>query len=91
MAVSPPDLRVRNAVLDGEIVFCDYVQARGEELFAAACDRDLEGIVAKWRHGKYVNDPDHPWVKIKNPAYSQIQGRHEQFDRMRKWAASAGK
>jgi bifunctional non-homologous end joining protein LigD len=73
------------------VLLCDYIEARGEELFAAACERDLEGIVAKWKQGKYVDGPDTSWVKIKNQAYSQIQGRHEQFDRMRKRAASAGK
>jgi ATP-dependent DNA ligase len=63
--------------------------ARGDELFAAACARGLEGIVAKWKQGRYGAEP--LWVKIKNPAYSQIQGRHEQFDKMRKRAATAGK
>ena len=67
------------------VLLCDYIEGRGEELFAAACARDLEGIVAKLKHGRYGAEP--LWVKIKNPAYSQIRGRHEQFDRMRKRAA----
>jgi bifunctional non-homologous end joining protein LigD len=71
------------------VLLCNYIEARGEELFTAACERDLEGIVAKWKHGRYGAEP--LWVKIKNPAYSQIRGRHEQFDRMRKRAASAGR
>lgn len=72
------------------VLFCDCIEGRGEELFAAACERDLEGIVAKWKHGKYESGPETSWIKIKNPAYSQIQGRREQFDRMRQRAASAG-
>jgi len=50
------------------VLLCDYVEERGEELFAAACARDLEGIVAKRKQGKYVSGPDTSWVKIKNPA-----------------------
>jgi hypothetical protein len=54
-------------------------------------DRDLEGIVAKWKYGRYVSGPETSWVKNKNPAYSQIQGRREQFEKMRQRAAAAGK
>jgi hypothetical protein len=50
---------------------------------------DLEGIVAKWKHGPYVGDDvATSWVKIKNPADSQSQGRHEQFARFRHLALS---
>ena len=73
------------------LLFCDYIPADGHQLFAPACARDLEGIVAKWKYGRYVGGPETSWVKIKNPAYSQIQGRREQFDKMRQRAASAGK
>jgi len=73
------------------VLFCDYIQADGHQFFAAACARDLEGIVAKWKQGKYVESSETSWIKIKNPAYSQIQGRHEQFEKMRSRAASAGK
>jgi len=73
------------------VLLCDHIEECGEELFAAACARDLEGIVAKWKQGKYVSGPETSWVKIKNPAYSQLQGRREQFDRTRKRVASARK
>jgi ATP-dependent DNA ligase len=56
----------------------------GAELYRAACSLDLEGIVAKWKHGPYVGDDvATSWVKIKNPGYSQSKGRHEQFTRFR--------
>jgi ATP-dependent DNA ligase len=29
------------------IMYCDHVEAAGEELFQLACQNDLEGIVAK--------------------------------------------
>jgi hypothetical protein len=39
--------------------------------------------VAKWKHGTYVEDESATnWVKIKNPAYTQSQGWHEQFTKI---------
>jgi bifunctional non-homologous end joining protein LigD len=73
------------------VLLCDCIDGLGEALFVTACERDLEGIVAKWKLGKYVSGPETSWIKIKNRAYTQIQGRREQFDRMRTRAASAGK
>ena len=47
----------------------------------AWCERDLEGIVAKWGRGTYQIDGRRTsWLKIKNPTYSQIQDRHELFE-----------
>ena len=45
------------------------------------CTNDLEGIVAKRLRDPYV--PRARWLKIKNPAYSQNEGRRELFDRVR--------
>jgi hypothetical protein len=43
--------------------------------------------VAKYKWGAYAPDPgSSSWVKIKNPAYSQAAGRHEQFTRYRRLA-----
>ena len=54
-------------------------------LFEAACEADLEGVVAKWKWGVYQTDTDATsWAKIKNPAYSQSKGRHEQFTTFRR-------
>ena len=50
---------------------------------AAACRRDLEGIVAKWVHGTYQRGLPTSWLKIKNPHYSQMEGRHELFETRR--------
>ena len=33
------------------VLFLDSLAGRGCDLFRAACDRDLEGIVGKWAHG----------------------------------------
>jgi ATP-dependent DNA ligase len=43
------------------------------------CARDLEGIVAKRRHSIYRSDGK--WLKIKNPKYSQAEGRHDLLKR----------
>jgi ATP-dependent DNA ligase len=53
---------------------------RGRDLFRAACERDLKGVVGKWAHGPYQTDGrGTSWLKIKNPEYSQTQQRHELF------------
>ena len=54
----------------------------GERLFELACERDLEGIVAKHRYSRYcIEDSNPPWVKIRNRHYSQIIRRDELFER----------
>jgi len=92
------EVRVVNAVLDGEIVcvdalgrsqfndllfrrgtpksgailYADHLESEGVHLYDAACKLDLEGIVPKWRHGRYIADQKRTsWIKIKNPAYSR--------------------
>jgi bifunctional non-homologous end joining protein LigD len=56
---------------DSRLLYVDHLERRGSALSRAACERDLEGIVAKWRHGRYERDGvSTSWLKIKNPAYS---------------------
>ena len=63
------------------ILFSDHVEEQGDQIFDFACRHDLEGIVAKWKHGSYLpNSNATTWIKIKNPVYSQIGGRDEKFD-----------
>jgi ATP-dependent DNA ligase len=66
------------------------------QLFNATCGRDLEGIVRKWREGRYETDgASTSWLKVKNPQYSQMVGRREVFEarrdrrqsRRRDWSA----
>jgi hypothetical protein len=50
-----------------------------------ACERELEGIVAKWANGSYQCDGGGTsWLKIKNPNYSQAEGRHELLESRRR-------
>jgi hypothetical protein len=44
-------------------------------LFRLICERDLDEIVAKLKDGPYGEG----WFKIRNPAYSQCEGRRELF------------
>jgi bifunctional non-homologous end joining protein LigD len=36
-------------------------------MFAAACDRGLEGIVSKKLNAPYRSGPSKSWIKVKNP------------------------
>ena len=42
--------------MESRLVYMDHVVGRGSELFAAVCASDLEGIVANWKHGRYLSD-----------------------------------
>jgi hypothetical protein len=96
----------RKAILErvvrdgGRLLRAKYVEARGCDLFRLICAEDHEGIVAKWKHGRYFTGDQQPedrriavhassprpaerltWLKIRNPAYSQMTGRSELFER----------
>jgi bifunctional non-homologous end joining protein LigD len=63
------------------------VAGKGRELFDLMCAHDLEGIVAK-----RLDDPYEPrvrWLKIKNPAYSQKEGRADLFNGPRQRPANS--
>jgi hypothetical protein len=65
-------------------MFLDAIARRGRRLFELACERDLEGVIAKFAQGRYVSDGrSTSWLKIKNPEYSHMEGRHELFERKR--------
>jgi ATP-dependent DNA ligase len=63
------------------LLYCDYLNERGEALFHAACEHDLEGVIAKQKHSPYLPDRDTTWFKIRNRSYSQWNGRDELFER----------
>jgi bifunctional non-homologous end joining protein LigD len=71
------------------VLLVEYVQKRGTALFQAACDRDLEGIVGKWVHGRYQTDGATSWVKIKNRDCIQAEGRRDLFEGRRRAAWQA--
>jgi len=61
------------------LLYVDHVAAEGVAMFQAACNGDLESIVAKLATGLYTPEAT-TWVKIKNPLYSQAEGRDDFFD-----------
>src|SRR5262245_30921107 len=62
-------------------MYLDHVERRGIDLFQAVCRADLEGVVAKWKQGRYHSDGvTTSWLKIKNPSYSQAIGRSGAFE-----------
>jgi bifunctional non-homologous end joining protein LigD len=66
----------------------DPLEGRGRDLYELACQHDTEGIVAKWSRGTYHADgATTSWLKIKNPAYTQAEGRHELFAARRSGSA----
>jgi bifunctional non-homologous end joining protein LigD len=66
--------------IETRLLYLDHIEQRGCDLFRVACERDLEGIVAKWTHGTYRTDGRATsWIKIKNAHYTQMRDRHELF------------
>jgi bifunctional non-homologous end joining protein LigD len=53
------------------LLYADHVERCGIDFFRLACERDLEGIIAKRKAGPYGDS----WFKIRNPVYSQYEGR----------------
>jgi hypothetical protein len=67
--------------IDTRLLYLDHIAQRGVDLYRAACERDLEGIVAKWAHGTYqAGGRQTSWLKIKNLDYTQVRDRHELFE-----------
>jgi bifunctional non-homologous end joining protein LigD len=66
--------------IECRLLYLDHLAERGRDLFRVACERDLEGIVAKWARGPYHTDGrSTSWLKIKNPHYPQMRDRQELF------------
>ena len=59
--------------------FTEHRERDGEAYYREACGKGLEGVIAKRGDGRYGEE----WFKIRNPNYSQYEGRHELFER---WA-----
>jgi hypothetical protein len=54
------------------------------------CQKDLGGIVGKWKHGPYLDGRNRntAWAKVLNPNYSQRTGRDELVQEARRDQAS---
>jgi len=76
-------LRALMPAVQGRLQYVDHIEERGTDFYKLACAKDLEGVVAKWAHGRYQTGHETSWLKIKNPTYSQMEGRHELFEARR--------
>jgi len=64
------------------VLYVDHSRSNGTALYRLACQLDLEGIVPKRADSQYEDNPNvRHWLKIKNPAYSQKEGRADLFKR----------
>jgi len=63
------------------VICAGHIEGRGKALYAEVCDRDLEGIVCKPKYSSYLLYGQ--WLKVKNPNYSQTEGRRQVFDALR--------
>lgn len=78
----------RKSLLEGVVVqppervmYVQHIEGSGKALFEAMCDMDVEGIVAKPKISPYRTVRGKTtWFKIKNPEYSQAEGRRELFN-----------
>lgn len=87
------ELEQRKALLasilvPGDVVrYSDHYVGRGKDLFAAAAQRQLEGIIAKRRRSDYVQKRTRDWLKIKIVkqqdcvigGYTEPRGARENF------------
>jgi bifunctional non-homologous end joining protein LigD len=64
------------------LLYVDHTKGAGTELYHLACQLDLEGIVAKKADSPYDDKAKGKWIKIKNPSYSQTEGRGDLFKRV---------
>ena len=76
--------RLSSRVPASRTLYADHVDQHGTELFKWVCKMNLEGIVAKHSFGSYTGERERTtWFKIRNPKYSQMEGREELFERER--------
>jgi bifunctional non-homologous end joining protein LigD len=81
---------LQNILPKGSAIICEAlsVMGSGHKLFELMCLHDLEGIVAKRLKDSY--GPRARWLKIKNPGYSQNEGRRELFEQAVRSASTRG-
>ena len=77
-------LRYRLRFPSSRVIFVDHIQGRGKALYQQICKMDMEGIVCKPVISPYRTVRGKTtWIKVKNPKYSQAEGRRELFNKRR--------
>ena len=64
-------------------IYLDHVEGDGRLLFEQIVAMDLGGIICKQKDSPHnvTEKPSRHWIKVKNPCYSQLEGREEMFER----------
>jgi bifunctional non-homologous end joining protein LigD len=60
------------------LIYAQHIETQGVAVFEEICAGDLEGVVAKRKLSIYKSNGT-GWLKVKNPKYSQAEGRHDLF------------
>jgi bifunctional non-homologous end joining protein LigD len=77
-------LRYRLRFSSSRVIFVDHILGQGKALFQQICGMDLEGIVCKPLISPYRTvGGTTTWIMVKNPNYSQAEGRRELFYKRR--------
>jgi bifunctional non-homologous end joining protein LigD len=64
------------------VLYLDHVDSDGVLLFEQVVKMDLEGVCKrKYSAYKATEKASRDWIKVKNPRYSQAEGREELFER----------
>ena len=61
------------------MLYARHFERTGRDFYRLVCQHDLEGVVAKLKYGAYGDG----WFKVRNPLYSQYEGRRELFEKRR--------
>jgi bifunctional non-homologous end joining protein LigD len=66
------------------VLYLGHIENDGRLLFEQIVKMDLEGMVCKRKSSPYraTEKPSPYWIKVKNPRYSQAEGRAELFERV---------
>ena len=66
----------------GGLLYLDHIEGEGIDLYDIGCGLNLEGVVCKPKTSVYrtLSNGKAPWIKVKNPDYSQAVGRAELFN-----------
>lgn len=78
-------LRYRLRFPSSHVIFVHHIQGRGKAVYQQICKMDLEGMVCKPAISPYRTVRGKTtWIKVKNPGYSQAEGRRDLFNERRR-------
>jgi hypothetical protein len=64
------------------VIWAGHIAENGTALYQEVCKRDLEGVICQEKRQRlFVTRAC--WLKVKNPDYTQAEGRREMFEKLR--------